>query len=70
MNGTERGRIQGSLEWRKSSHSGPHGDCVEIALDGIILCVRDSTDHEGLVTRLARVGREVLIEIVRGFLGN
>ncbi|WUG38449.1 DUF397 domain-containing protein [Kitasatospora sp. NBC_00458] len=35
-------------EWRKSSHSGQGGDCVEVAADlpGVVP-VRDSKDPEG-----------------------
>ena len=35
-------------EWRKSSHSGGNGDCVEVAsnLPGVI-AVRDSKDPDG-----------------------
>ena len=34
--------------WRKSSHSGGNGACVEIAVpDSVIIAVRDSKDPEG-----------------------
>ncbi|MFJ8044526.1 DUF397 domain-containing protein [Kitasatospora sp. NPDC096147] len=39
---------QGSLTWRKSSHSGGNGACVEIAVpNGSTIAVRDSKDPEG-----------------------
>lgn len=31
--------------WRVSSHSGPNGDCVEVALNGYGARVRDSKDR-------------------------
>jgi hypothetical protein len=37
-----------NLSWRKSSHSGGNGACVEIAVpDSVIIAVRDSKDPEG-----------------------
>ena len=33
--------------WRKSSHSGDQGECVEIAALGGAVAVRDSKDPEG-----------------------
>ncbi|MFC0038761.1 DUF397 domain-containing protein [Actinomadura rayongensis] len=62
---TEEGRIHGSLEWRKSTYSGPHGQCVELALDGAVVCVRDSKDPDGPVIRLARGGRAALSALMR-----
>lgn len=37
-----------SARWRKSTHSGANGDCVEVAgnLPGAV-AVRDSKDHTG-----------------------
>lgn len=34
--------------WKKSSHSGAHGDCVEVRVPGpFAVAVRDSKDPEG-----------------------
>ncbi|MCC9307578.1 DUF397 domain-containing protein [Kitasatospora sp. RB6PN24] len=33
--------------WRKSSHSGANGDCVELGEAGTTAYVRDSKDPEG-----------------------
>jgi Domain of unknown function (DUF397) len=43
--------------WRRSSHSGANGDCVEIALhEHALIAVRDSTDPGG--PRLAFTARQ------------
>ncbi len=41
-------RVLASAIWRKSSYSGTHGNCVEVAtnLPGVV-AVRDSKDPEG-----------------------
>ncbi|WP_067461373.1 DUF397 domain-containing protein [Actinomadura macra] len=67
MNGIGDGKVQGSLKWRKSSHSGPSGECVELAVDGTVFCVRDSKDPNGPMVRLARAGRLAFAEAVRQF---
>ncbi|WP_037575007.1 DUF397 domain-containing protein [Phaeacidiphilus oryzae] len=42
------------LEWRKSSHSGANGNCVEVAVpDSASIAVRDSKDPDGPALRFS-----------------
>lgn len=54
-NRQERGVLPGDnlfrAAWRKSSHSGGNGDCVEVADFGRTVAVRDSKDPDGGVLR-------------------
>ncbi|MGP3983688.1 DUF397 domain-containing protein [Streptomyces sp. KR80] len=46
-NGTSAARIDGAV-WKKSSHSNPSGNCVELArLPGGDIALRNSRDPEG-----------------------
>lgn len=36
----------GKLAWRKSTHSGANGDCVELAETGRLIAFRNSKDHD------------------------
>lgn len=57
-----------NLRWTRSSYSGGNGgECVEVALAGGSVHVRDSKDREG--ARLT-VGREQWTEFVRFALGD
>jgi hypothetical protein len=57
----------GKLDWRKSTYSDAHGQCVEVARAGRTVATRDSTDRDGPVLQMrpAEWGR-LLAEIKRG----
>jgi hypothetical protein len=40
-----------NLNWRKSSHSGGEGNCVEVAGQGNRVLVRDTKNRVGIVLR-------------------
>ncbi len=48
--------------WRKSSRSGGSGDCVEVAIAGDTIGVRDSKDPEGPVLRFGRSEWQAFLE--------
>jgi hypothetical protein len=52
--------------WRKSSHSGEQGECVEVARLGGAVGVRDSKDPGGPALRLAPAAFRGLVEVIRG----
>ncbi|MEU4581189.1 DUF397 domain-containing protein [Kitasatospora aureofaciens] len=53
MNADESTGVSQALAWFKSSHSGAEGgQCVEVALTGAVVHVRDSKDPEGPILRI------------------
>jgi hypothetical protein len=54
-------------EWRKSSHSGQDGNCVEVArnLPGLV-AVRDSKEPDGAKLVISREAWRVFIQAARG----
>jgi hypothetical protein len=54
-------------EWRKSSHSGQDGNCVEVArnLPGLV-AVRDSKEPDGAKLAVSREAWRVFIRAARG----
>jgi hypothetical protein len=52
--------------WRKSSHSGQDGNCIEVAADipGVI-AVRDSKDPDGPAIKLSHSAWAAFIQDVR-----
>jgi hypothetical protein len=54
-------------EWRKSSHSGQDGNCVEVARDlpGLV-AVRDSKEPDGAKVVISRAAWQVFIRAARG----
>jgi hypothetical protein len=53
------------VEWRKSSYSGGGNDCVEVALIGDGIAVRDSKNPQGGVLRLSGQEWDALLAAAR-----
>jgi hypothetical protein len=51
--------------WRKSSHSGAIGNCVELAVTPDVLLVRDSKNPIGSQLRLPESALSALVSLAR-----
>ncbi len=63
---------QGEIAWRKSSYSGPHGNCVELApLSSDQVLIRNSRYPDGPVLTCTRAEFAALIQGIKdgGFDG-
>ncbi len=58
--------LQGQVVWRKSRHSNPSGNCVEIAeLPAGGVAVRDSKDPSGPILIFARAEWQAFVRGIR-----
>jgi hypothetical protein len=54
------------LDWRKSSYSSSSANCVEVAVAGTFVAVRDSKDPDGPVLLWTRARMAAFIAGVKG----
>lgn len=66
------GLTMGMPQWRKSSHSGGNGECVELAVPAAsAVAVRDSKDPEGPQLRFSDDAWSAFVdEVVAGGFGS
>lgn len=56
--------------WRASTKSGANGDCVEVAVLGDAIAVRDSKDRGGPVLTFDRVAWRALLGEIKASAGS
>jgi len=57
--------IDTELEWVRASRCYGHGDCVELAIDGHVVLIRDSKNPDGAHLRFTRAEFAAFIDGAR-----